>query len=214
MLFLKEIFRKNRFPEKIVDRCIKEFLDKIFLGKRNKNIITVPKKELRICIPYLGTQSLNIKKKLIKVISNYSPHCKINVIFNSSNRLRNFFGFKDKVPTDVRSHLLYRYTCSRCNSVYLGETRRHYLVRSFEHLGVSLKTGKNYSYNPKNSNNSSVLTHVREGGCKDQGKMENFQIIGSASTYLNLCIEESLLIQKYKPKLNVNVKSTPLLLFD
>ena len=42
-------------------------------------------------------------------------------MFNSNNRLRNFFGFKDKIPLSVRSHVLYRYTCDCCNAVYIGK---------------------------------------------------------------------------------------------
>ena len=208
--FLKEIFRKNLFPEFFIDRCIKMFLDKIFTVK--KIVLTVPKKEVRICLPFLGKQSFEIRKRLTKIVGTHFPMCKLNVIFNSNNRLRNFFNFKDKIPFRCRSHILYRYTCDGCNTIYIGKTRRHYLVRAFEHLGISLATGKKYTYNPNNGNNTAILNHINRKKCV--GKQENFKIIGSAKTDTLLCIKETLLVHRNKPEINTNERSTPIYLFE
>ena len=210
---LKDIFRKNMFPTYFTDKCIKKFLDKLFIAK--KETMDVPKKEVFISLPYLGVESFNLRKQLGKLMSTYFPQCKLKVIFNSNNRLRNAFLFKDKIPFNVRSLLLYRYTCNRCNSVYVGKTKRHYLVRVFEHLGISLKTGKKFTFNANNKNNSAVLTHINATNCKHgNSSIKDFSIIGSAKTDELLCIKESLLIQKLRPKLNTNVQSVPLQLFD
>ena len=208
--FLKEIFRKNLFPTFFIDRCVKIFLDKIFTVK--KVVMTVPKKEVRICLPFLGKQSFEIRNKLSKIVATNYPQCKLNVIFNSNNRLRNFFSFKDKIPIRCRSHILYRYTCDCCNAIYIGKTRRHYLVRVFEHLGMSLATGKKFTYNPNNNNNTAILNHINRNKCV--GKEENFQIIGSAKTDSLLCIKETLLIHKEKPEINTNERSTRIYLFE
>ena len=208
--FLKEIFRKNQFPEFFIDRCIKSFLDKIFIAK--KIVSTVPKKEVRICLPFLGKQSFELRKRLSKIMASHFPMCKLNVIFNSNNRLRNFFNFKDKIPLRCRSHILYRYTCDGCNTIYIGKTRRHYLVRVLEHLGISLATGNKFTYNPNNVNNTAILNHINRKKCI--GKQDNFKIIGSARTDSLLCIKETLLIHKNKPKINTNERSTPIYLFE
>ena len=71
--FLKKTFQENTFPEFFIDRCVKAFLDKIFIVK--KVVITVPKKELRICLPFLGKQSFDIKTKLSKFVSKNFPQC-------------------------------------------------------------------------------------------------------------------------------------------
>ena len=60
-----------------------------------------------------------------------------------------------------RSKILYRFTCNGCNSIYIGKTKRYFLIRAFEHLGASLRTGKKYTYNPKN-NNSTLLDHLHQ----------------------------------------------------
>ena len=209
--FLKDIFRKNAFPVSFMERCLGIFLNKIFVAK--KAVLTVPKKDLKICLPFLGKESLIIRTKLEKYISKNFPFCKLRVIFNSNNRLRNFFNFKDKIPISVRSHILYRYTCDGCNAIYLGKTRRHYGVRVFEHLGLSLLTHKKYTYNPRNSNNSAILNHVNHNS-KCVGKESNFKIIGSSHTDFTLSIKESLLIHKDKPKLNISDRSMPIYLFE
>ena len=193
-----------------MDRCIMIFLDKIFIVK--EVITTVPRKEVRICLPFLGKHSFEIRTKLCKFVSLHFPQCKLQVMFNSNNRLRNFFGFKDKIPLSVRSHVLYRYTCDCCNAVYIGKTRRHYGVRVLEHLGISLATGNNYTFNPNNTNNTAILNHINHTSCR--GKEENFRIIGSAKTDQLLCIKETLLIHKNKPKINTNERSTPIYLFE
>ena len=135
---LRQTFLKNAYPGFFIDKCIKIFLDKVFVTK--KVFLTVPQKELRICLPYLGKQSLELKSRVQKFVNRYFPQCKIQVIFKCNNRFQSFLGFKDKIPINLRSHLLYKYTCNSCKAIYIGKTRRHYLVRIFEHLGISLKT--------------------------------------------------------------------------
>ena len=44
----------------------------------------------------------------------------------------------------VRSLLIYKFTRSSCNSAYAGKTKRHFGVRMFEHLGISLSSVNNY----------------------------------------------------------------------
>ena len=47
--------------------------------------------------------------------------------------------------------VLYRYTCDICNSVYIGKTKRHLLVRQYEHLGTSIFTDKALKYTEKDA---------------------------------------------------------------
>ena len=176
-----------------------------------KVYFTVPQKELSICLPFLGKQSLELKSKLTRFSSKYFPTCRIKVVFKCKNRLKNFLVFKDRIPLSVRSHLLYRYTCSGCNAIYIGKTKRHYLVRVFEHLGISMRTHKKFTYNANYKNNSAILNHVNCQKCV--GKEENFKIIGSATNDFHLLLKESLLINKQKPSLNTSDNSLPLSLF-
>ena len=82
----------------------------------------------------------------------------------------------------------------------------------FEHLGISILTGKKYTFNGNNNNNTTVLNHINCNTCN--ASIDNFRIIGSAKNDFTLCLKESLLIQLNKYDLNKNVKSMPLYLFD
>ena len=132
--------------------------------------------------------SIYTRTKLCKFVSVHFPQCKLQVIFNSNDRLRNFFSFKDKIPLIVRSHLLYCYMCD-CKAIYIGKTRCHYGACIFEHLGISLAMGVNYTFNPNNNNNTAILNRINHTSCKE----EKFCIIGSAKTNQLLCIKTLLL---------------------
>ena len=86
-------------------------------------------------------------------------------------------------------------------------------MRAYEHLGLSIRTGKEFTYNPRNNNNSAILDHLHQSdGCN--GSLDHFEIIGCADNDYFLRIKESLLINKFKPALNQSGKSIPLHLFD
>ena len=207
--FMKKLFRKNFYPEHFIDKCIKIFLDKKISPTQVQD---VQKQELKISLPFMGKFSNEVKTKISKLASEFLVNTKVTVIWNSPRKLRNLFAFKDRLPMRIRSKILYRYTCNRCNSIYLGKSKRHFLVRAYEHLGLSLRTGKRYTYNPKNLNNSTVLDHLNQSK-ECNGSLDNFEIIGRAKNDFFLLIKESLLIHKFKPSLNTRDKSFPLQLF-
>ena len=80
---LRSIFKCNNYPVNIIDQCIKKFLDKLYVPKQI--LLTVLKKELLIVLPFLGTFSLNLRKRLCKAVSKSLPQCNIKVIFQSKN---------------------------------------------------------------------------------------------------------------------------------
>ena len=79
VIHLKEILRKNAFPIKLVDSCIKNFLNKKLLN--TPVTLTGKKKELFIDLPYLGNLSLALRTRLQNSINKNLPFCKIKVIF-------------------------------------------------------------------------------------------------------------------------------------
>ena len=81
---LRSIFKCNNYPVYIIDQCIKKFLDKLYIPKRV--VSTVPKKELLVVHPYLGTFSLNLRKQLYKSVTKSLSQCNLKVIFQSKVR--------------------------------------------------------------------------------------------------------------------------------
>ena len=80
---LRSVFKCNNYPVNIIDQCIKKFLDKLYVPKQI--VPTVPKRELVVVLPYLGTFSLNLRKRLHKSVSKSLPQYNMKVIFQSEN---------------------------------------------------------------------------------------------------------------------------------
>ena len=205
---LEIIWLKNGFPMRVIDRLVRQFLDKIFI---NRNIIhSVAKMQLVICLEYLGKHSIEIKKRLERVINEQIPFCKINIVFSSKMKIKHFFSFKDKVPKNLKSLVLYKSKCSDCNITYIGKNSRHFQIRFSEHLGISKTTNLPLKYN----NTSSTAVRDHNHVCNHQNTSDNFRIIGSAKNDYHLKIKESLNIQSENPTLNKTVESFPLELFN
>ena len=117
-----------------------KFFEKKFL--HTPVTLTVEKKELFIVLPHLRNLSLALRTHLHNSNNKNLLFCKIKVTFKSTTRLSNFFLFKDKVSFNLRSNVVYKFLCGRCNTTYYGETCRHLNVRVSEHSGISPLTGK------------------------------------------------------------------------
>ena len=151
--------------------------------------------------------SLQIRTQINRLCNAAFPHLGIRFVFRSSRRISSFFPFKDKVPKYLRSSVVYLFKCRCCSASYVGQTTRHLHTRISEHLGISPITGK-HSTNPAMS---SILSHINASG--HPASFDDFQILSSSSDSYELMIHESLLINKYKPNLNVQGNSIPLNLF-
>ena len=204
---LKSIWRKNLYPNTLIKSCINVFFSKLFIEKAVKH--TVPKKELFLSLPYLGIQSLQVRKRLNLLFKDYLPYCNLKIVFNSKSRLKNLFVFKDKIPIYMKSRLIYKFTCSICKVAYIGKTNRHFHVRYNEHLGLSKLTNKPLKYNKQST--TAVREHIRN--CNHSASNNDFKIIGSDNNPYHLLLKESLSIFMEDPVLNKTVKSFPLELF-
>ena len=201
---LTAILRKNSYPEKFIERCIRKFLNKHFgtVTPRQEEVVET----ITLVLPFLGNLSLQIKKQLQKLFSENLPvRYKCRIVFKSQTKLSQFFKFKDILPKHLMSHVVYKYTCDRCNAIYYGLTMRHVKVRWNEHLGISPLTGKNIV---------GVQSDIRDHSklCAS-AKWENFEVIARDDNRFHLRVKESLLISRDLPGLNKDKYSTPLFLF-
>ena len=87
---------------------------------KRPQIPTVPKKELKIILPYLGEISQIIKTRLNKTMNKDMKVCGLRVIFQTNNRSRNYFRFKYFVPETLGSSLIYEFSCGSCTASYIG----------------------------------------------------------------------------------------------
>ena len=113
----------------------------------------------------------------------------------SSFKIRNMFNVKDPVPVELRSNVVYKFTCASCNSRYVGETSRHLATRIREHLN---------SGGPLNRDRTShIFQHLhRSQACRNSCSSECFKVIDQATTKFQVKIKEALHISWEQPSLN------------
>ena len=137
---LKKTFHKNAYPTKFVDKCLTKFVNNVFIQK--PVVTTVPKLKLRIMLPYLGNISSITKKRLNRCIGKRLKLSKLKIIFQTGNRLKSYFRFKDRVPETLQSNVACKCKCRNGTASCYGKTYRHIKVRVAEHQGDSPRTGE------------------------------------------------------------------------
>ena len=168
IVLLKEVFKKNEYPQFFIDKCIKKYLNKLFVPK--SIIHTVDKKQVLLVLPFLGPLSFEIRSRLRKCLKHYIPYCSLKVVCQSKSGISNLFHFKDVVNSMLSSHIVYKFMCSCCNATY-GQTERHFFVRASEPLGITLLTGK-FVKTPKKS---AIFDHMLLDGHK--ASFDKFSIL-------------------------------------
>ena len=122
--------------------------------------------------------------------------------------LSNSFKFKESIPKYLRSHLIYKISCSCCSAIYYGETERHLFVRTSEHLGITILTQKRV----KNPQKSAIMDHILLES--HNATYDDFSIFILEHNQFKLHLKESLLIKRDKPELSRNINTHHLELFS
>ena len=170
----------------MVDKCIKEFLDKILAPK--PVVSTPPKKNLVTSLPYLGKLSLQIRTRINRIMKNKLIYCNIRSVFRTNCKISNFFTFKEKIRSFLRSVIVYKFQCGSCNATYYGKTKRYFKVRMCENLGISALTGKIV----KDDDDSAIKEHLLF--CNHTPDYEDFSILATNDNDFKVMLMESLLI--------------------
>ena len=115
-----------------------------------------------------------------------------------------FFKGKDRILDELKSKIIYKYTCETCQASYVGSSTKQAKFRFSQHLGISPRTMLPLSSPPF----SSIRNH-----CYDHDhriKMSNFSIVCTSKSS-DIRILESLYIYKLKPNLNLDQSASQLL---
>ena len=72
---LKNILYKNRYPRDLIDKCIKQFLNKILAPK--PVVSTVSKKDLIMAFSYLDKLSFQIRTRINRIMKNKLSYCNV-----------------------------------------------------------------------------------------------------------------------------------------
>ena len=99
-------------------------------------VLNVLKRNVFVKLPFLGNTSFQIRKNF----SDKLTSCNLKIAFTSPVRVQSFFIFKDKLAKMLLSGHVYKHKWLRC--YLLWKTKRHFKVRTCEHLGIAYLTGK------------------------------------------------------------------------
>ena len=208
--FLRKTLQSNGYPLKFIEVSIGKILKKLYKPYDYKDVLNydVPKAKVYFSCIYLGELSKSIMSELQKMMSNSYPQVKLQIVFKSHSTIGGHFSFKDRQPQLCRSNLIYKYTCERCKSFYIGKTEQQLAARISEHSGISARTGKTHRSKPK----SDIYDHCQK--CQVPVLPENFSIIDTLPSDKGLLILESLHQKTKKPQIGIHQKSTPIMSFD
>jgi hypothetical protein len=203
---IKQLMCRNVYPEQYIDKLVSAFLNRMCNPSKDSQC-SEGRNPVLIVLPYLGNYTKRLEKSIKQTLRQNMPSLHYRFIYRASTRLSTIFSFKDRIPQYLSSGIVYKFTCSGCNSTYIGETIRHAKRRFHEHMGKSALTGKSLSTPIP----STINEHSRQ--CKTKVTYDNFTIIGRDNSEISLRIKESLFIHRDRPNLNIQGQSIKLNLF-
>ena len=139
-------------------------------------------------LPYIGDVSVSTEKKVGELCKRFCKKTDINIVLTPF-KICSLFSSKDRLPSALRSFAVYKFTCTGCQSCYIGETRRHLATRIKENLATDKK--------------SHIMKHLLENKtCKNLCEEGCFQVNDYASSPFRLKVKEALHINWLKLNLN------------
>ena len=159
----KDILENNQYPSYFYEQIIHDTLEKIFLKKnrdKKTNFDEQIKDKKLFFIQYRGPETMNYVKKLL---SNDVP---IMPIFTSRKVKTALPSIKEPIQKHLSSNVIYKLSCSRCTSCYVGMTTRHLITRINEHFsraGPVKEHGNNCGINVKDDCSFEILHRTNRG---------------------------------------------------
>ena len=171
----------------LIDKVIKKYLDHKFYSNQNQLKDTSDVNYYKL--PYIGNLSHHIKNKLSELCKEFcKENFNIKLVFNLF-KVKSYFSYKDPIPDDLQSFLVYKFTCASYSASYIGETCRHFKTRIEEHI--------------KKDNKSHIFKHLHSTiECLDSYNFLSFKIIDKANSKFDLKIKDALHVNWTKPNLN------------
>ena len=120
----------------------------------------------------------NFKQPIYQTLNEFwKDNFNIKVVFNSF-KIKNYFSYKDPIPGDLKSFLVYKFTCASCSSSYIGKPCHHFKTRIEEHI--------------KKDNKSHIFKDLHSTAtCSDSYNSLCFKKINQANSRFDLKIKRS-----------------------
>lgn len=121
---VKQLLQDNGYPERFVNKTLKERIDRFYNGNNNDN--RNQQKPRYIATPYVPGLSERINKVMRE--HNMALGCK------ASNNIGNLYSrTKYPVPKEMKSKVIYRLDCLNCHAKYPGNTKQKISKRISKH---------------------------------------------------------------------------------
>ena len=223
----------NECPDKLKPVYYRRYVDGIFvllrspdhlekfknyLNSKHRNIRFTCEKEHSNSMPFLDVLITRTSNGFKTSVYHKPIFSGVYLNFNSfiSEEYKVGLIFLDKLSLDLRtrlrislrSNVVYKFLCGRCNATYYGKTCRHLSVRVGEHLCVSPLTGKR----SKSKTSTAVKDHMLF--CDHIVSIDDFKTLTTSDSDFHVKVKDSLLISRDEPILNKNKTSLPRYLFD
>ena len=154
LLLLLLLFVTQWYPRGIISYNMNDVVYKP--RNKPKDIITVPKKEISIVLPYLGIHSKIVTQQLKSCIYKFYGCFNPKIIFRNTRRIKSLFPYKDRLNRSLRSKVVYKASCWDCDDFYIGKTKRRLHDRKTEHFKALTS----------NSHSSAIADHMTQTGHK------------------------------------------------
>lgn len=189
---LTTLFEENGYSKKLIENVRNEVENKLISDQPKIENETKETRTIFWKLPYSEDKHHILRNKIKLINKTLQEHqVKIKTVFKTL-KTKDLFKNKDPIPQTLKSEIVYSYKCGHCESVYVGETARHFATRINEHLNAYPTP-------------SEISLHNHE---KDP---RNFKVISSTPHHKIL---ESIIIAENDPSKLLNKKETsiPLLL--
>ena len=129
---IKSNLIKNAYPPFSINKVIKKYLHHKLSS--NQNQLKDKSDVHHFKVPHIGNLSQHTKNKPTKLCKEF---CKeiftIKLVFNSF-KIEHCFSYKDSIPDDFKSFLVYKFTCACFSFSYIDRTCRHFETRIEDHI--------------------------------------------------------------------------------
>ena len=175
------MLEKNQYPSNFYEPIIRDTIEKIVL-KSGKKEEDDQQDSYRIKLQYRGFATEQFVKRLKE------SGVPVQVVLTVQKIKSTLPSLKPTVPKMLKSNVVYKIKCPRCNACYVGKTSRHLTDRIREH---------------KSKSNGPVRKHLMKCGVDKDEVDENTVILATAvENAFQLSILEALFIRELKPSMN------------
>ena len=158
----------------------------------------------KVSIPYVKGTSERISKvfKKYKIGTTHKPSATIKSLLCNT--------LKDKVHHMDKSNTIYKFSCGKCEKVYIGETKRSLRYRAHEHAVIPRRDSRKAhslineeertesnttnSDRPRRRGTTDISKHLAE--CPHRDEDYNFELIGTEPIWRRRVMKESLYLHR------------------